>query len=126
MQMQSYSKTVRIVRELLNATFTEVDTWFDRHGDLLDFRPEGGGWRVAEILEHVTLTNHFLMLVIRKGCAKALKRAARGEPIPVGESDLELRNPIGRRGFPSGSPRPHGADGSRGGRASVNELVRLN
>lgn len=51
-----------------------------------------------EVLEHLTLTNRYLMLVIRKGCDRALRRAARGAPEPETESDLTLLDPIGRRG----------------------------
>lgn len=37
------------------------------------YRPTGGGWTIAEILEHVALTNHFLLILIEKGAAKALR-----------------------------------------------------
>lgn len=52
------------------------------------------GWTIAEILEHVTLTSHFLLLVIRHSTAKALKRA-QTRPIPEGESNLENMTPVG-------------------------------
>ncbi len=94
----SYSHTIGQVRAALVQTFADADTWFDKEEALRSFRPGGGGWTIDEILEHITLTSHFLMIVIRNSTRKALKRAASGlAPLP-GESDLDLLDPIGRRG----------------------------
>jgi DinB superfamily len=92
-----YSRTIERVRTALAGTFAEADTWFDRPEPLRTFRPSDGGWTIDEILEHITLTSHFLMIVIRNSTRKALKRAADAS-IPPQESDLELLEPIGRRG----------------------------
>lgn len=35
------------------------------------------GWNVPQILEHVSLTNHYLLILIRKGRAKAIELAAK-------------------------------------------------
>ena len=37
------------------------------------YRPAAGGWAIGEVLEHVALTNHYLLILIEKGAAKALK-----------------------------------------------------
>jgi hypothetical protein len=93
-----YRETIATVRVTLTSIFAEVDAWFDRSGDVRAFRPPDGGWTVDEVLEHVTLTNRYLLLVIRKSTGKALARAARGEPVVEGESDLRRLEPIGVRG----------------------------
>ena len=93
-----YQRTIAEVRGTLTTVFAEVDAWFDRPEEVRAFRPSDGGWTIDEVLEHVTLTNHYLLLVIRKSTGKALARAARGEPVGDGESDLRLLDPIGVRG----------------------------
>lgn len=100
-----YHQTIAKVRETLRAVFAEIDGWFDRPPEVRSFHPSEGGWTIDEILEHVTMTNHYLLLVIRKSAGKALSRAARQGPVAFGESDLRLLEPIGERGsFPW--PRP--------------------
>jgi hypothetical protein len=94
----SHEHTTRIVREALCSILAQVDAWFDRGEALRRFRPASGGWSVDQVLEHITLTNHFLMLTLRKWTAIAGQRAHRGDPIPEGESDLERLGVIGRRG----------------------------
>jgi hypothetical protein len=93
-----YRDTIRNVRDTLTSVFTEVDGWFDRPEEARVFRPPDGGWTIDEVLEHVTLTNHYLLLVIRKSTGKALSRAARRSSVTEGESDLRLLDPIGERG----------------------------
>jgi hypothetical protein len=102
-----YSATVEQVRAALWTTFESADEWFDRPADLRAYEPSGGGWSIDEVLEHVTLTSHFLLIVIRNSARKALKRAAAGSPLPEGESDLDLLEPIGRRGSFSWSRPEH-------------------
>jgi hypothetical protein len=93
-----YERTVASVCRALTGTFDEVDRWFDRPEKVRKFKPPAGGWSIDQILEHVTLTNHFLMLVIRRWTLKAVHKAQRGGPIPEGESDLARLQVIGERG----------------------------
>ncbi|WP_167670240.1 DinB family protein [Paenibacillus tianmuensis] len=44
--------------------------WFDLSSELLSYKPSVG-WSIEQILEHVTLTNHYLLILIRKGKKKA-------------------------------------------------------
>ena len=62
----SYQTTIAAVRQALTDVFAAVDGWFDRPEELHRFKPSSGGWSIDQILEHVTLTNHFLLLVIRR------------------------------------------------------------
>ncbi len=90
-----YNQTVATVRQTLQQTFDELDTWFDQPEEVRAYKPEDDGWSIDELLEHVTLTSHFLLIVIRNGATKALKRAARGIPIVGDEDELEVMSPIG-------------------------------
>jgi hypothetical protein len=93
-----YEQTTLVIRETLRVVFDEVDAWFDRPEGLRQFKPSSGGWSVDQVLEHITLTNHFLMLTLRKWVAIALRRASRGDGVPEGESDLQRLDVIGQRG----------------------------
>src|SRR5258708_10069524 len=92
-----YTRTVLTVRESIDNTFREIYSWFDQSPDALDYRPADRGWTIAEILEHITLTSHFLLIVATNGCAKALKRA-QNQAIADSESDLTQLAVIGTRG----------------------------
>jgi hypothetical protein len=95
-----YTRTVLTVRESIDDTFREIYSWFDQSPDALGYRPADKGWTIAEILEHITLTSHFLLIVATNGCAKALKRA-QNQAIADSESDLTQLTVIGTRGtFP--------------------------
>ena len=37
------------------------------------YRPADQGWTIAEILEHIALTSHYLLILIDKGADKALR-----------------------------------------------------
>ncbi len=93
-----YAGTTRVVRDALCSIFAQVDGWFDRPEALRRFRPASGGWSVDQVLEHVSLTNRFLLLTLRKWAGIAQHRASRGDPIPEGESDLSRVEVIGERG----------------------------
>jgi hypothetical protein len=66
---------IRIRTEMIDV-FREMDRWFDKDDRLLNYDPSNGGWSVKKILEHVSLTNHFLLVLIRKGTNNALRNAA--------------------------------------------------
>ena len=86
--------TAEAVHAALVQMFSDLDGWFDHPPRELRARAGyPGAWTAAEHLEHVSLVNHFLLLTISKGCAKALKRAG-SLPLPQGESDLVPLFPI--------------------------------
>jgi hypothetical protein len=97
----AYAGTITIVRATLLDVFAEIDAWFERPRELRAFQPSAGGWTIDQVLEHVSLTNHFLMLTLRKAVERAIGRASRGELILEGESDLGRLETVGERGrFP--------------------------
>jgi len=57
----------------LVSAFHRLDEWFDVLPQLRAYRPQSGGWSIDEILEHVALTNHFLLILIEKGASKAIR-----------------------------------------------------
>jgi len=65
---------LKINKELIS-TFALLDEWFDQPDDRLFHQPDTG-WSAAQILEHVMLTNHYLLLMIEKGVQKALRKSA--------------------------------------------------
>lgn len=71
--MTKKGDAIRDTQETLLRVFAEVNTWFDKPADLREFRPSTNGWTISEVLEHISLTSHFLLILIDKGVAKALK-----------------------------------------------------
>lgn len=66
-----------IINSIHNETeivFSEVDAWFNERDEVLNYHPESGGWSTREILEHISLTNHFLLILIKKATVKALEK----------------------------------------------------
>jgi len=66
-------KVISDIKILLVDTFATIDTWFDMNAELRNYRPVSNGWTINEILEHIGLTNHFLLILIDKGTNKALQ-----------------------------------------------------
>jgi hypothetical protein len=78
--------TITQIRSALTDAFSAIDVWFDKAPDLRSYRPRSSGWTVNEILEHIGLTNHFLLILIDKGTSKALLNS-RGANL-----EIELQN----------------------------------
>lgn len=70
--------TQKTIRSDLATIESALDRRFDSPVTLLYDKPQDGSWSIAENLEHVSLTNHFLLKIIRRHVAKALERAAAG------------------------------------------------
>ena len=82
------------VAAAIEEVFARLDACLAHARQELERRPlRADAWSKLEHLEHVSLANHFLLLTIGKGCRKACRRAAFGDP-PAGESDLELLSPM--------------------------------
>lgn len=98
----AFESTIATVRAALVQISADLDIWFDQPERLRRHVPATGGWSIDQILEHIALTNHFLLLTCEKHSRIARNRAARGSGVvPEGESDLERMATIGERGsFP--------------------------
>lgn len=81
---EEHARAAREVEARLRDTFAAMEQWCDAEPTLLDFRPAPERWSAREILEHVTLTNHYLLVLADKIRDKSAKRLARGEPWPTG------------------------------------------
>jgi hypothetical protein len=75
----SIESIITEVRNTLVDTFSAIDTWFDKDNNLRAYRPSNGGWTVDEILEHIGLTNHYLLILIEKGTSKALSNTQQAD-----------------------------------------------
>ena len=54
-------------------THARIIDWFNEGEALKSYRPADNGWTISEILEHIALTSHFLLILIEKGADKALR-----------------------------------------------------
>ncbi|MEO1625068.1 MAG: DinB family protein [Bacteroidota bacterium] len=101
MTLQEY---LQLIRSQLTETHGKLLTWFDESEAIKHHRPIDQGWTVLEILEHISLTSHFLLLLIDKGADKALCKASQHsekELPPIPDDSLERLHPIGwHKSFP--------------------------
>lgn len=78
------------VRKRIHEAVAAVSPWFETEPALLDWLPPGDGWTISEILSHITLTSHYLLILIKKGEHKALKIKSNGSELIRPENyDLE-------------------------------------
>lgn len=106
------SDAIEKIRRDLVDTLEQLDRWFDLPVESQTYKPRDGGWSIHEVLEHITLTNHFLMIIIRKGKEKALKRYEQGK-FPTRKPTSIVWQPLTTGCLSLGSSRTHGADGKR-------------
>jgi hypothetical protein len=66
---------VNKIKAEIEIVFDEVDTWFKINENLLNYAPKKGGWSINKILEHISITNHFLLILIKKVTVKAIEKA---------------------------------------------------
>ncbi|MFN3849486.1 MAG: DinB family protein [Spirosomataceae bacterium] len=64
---------INTIRQTINECFDSLDYWLNLDNKKRSFHPLFGGWTINEILEHISLTNYFLLILIKKGTQKALK-----------------------------------------------------
>ncbi|MGE8433127.1 DinB family protein [Chryseobacterium joostei] len=68
----------RLIQDIkihLKFSFDEVDRWFEKDSETLNFQPSNGGWTIQQILEHIYLTNFYLLILIEKGSKKAMRNS---------------------------------------------------
>ena len=59
------------IRNYTIKTFESIEVWFEKDANLRAYKPVVG-WSINQILEHVSLTNHFLLILIDKAANKSL------------------------------------------------------
>jgi hypothetical protein len=69
------AEVINTIETELTQTFDELFKWFDIENELLNYTPDSKGWSIRKILEHISLTNHYLLMLISKGTRKALERS---------------------------------------------------
>lgn len=65
------------IRGKLISVFSLVSSWFSKNNDLLNYNPTYRGWTICEIIEHISLTNYYLLILIEKGTKKALLNSSK-------------------------------------------------
>jgi hypothetical protein len=70
----NFETIISKINSELIGSFATLDGWFDRPHEMLQER-SSSRWSPAEVLEHVMLTNHYLLLLIEKGSKRAIARA---------------------------------------------------
>ena len=87
---------IQEISSFLKITFNEINIWFDKNEDLRVYIPKNKGWNINQILEHIYLTNHFLLILIDKGTNKALaSKLNLQEELDKFEFDKEKLDAIG-------------------------------
>ncbi|CAD0223775.1 DinB family protein [Chryseobacterium sp. JV274] len=66
---------IQDIKTHLKLTFDDVDRWFKKDKKTLNYQPSNGGWTIQQILEHIYLTNFYLLILIEKGFKKAMKNS---------------------------------------------------
>jgi len=89
-----YAQTIQHIRFKFATVATDLEAYFDLPDLCLRYHPTVESWSIDDILEHVTLTSRYLLLVIEKSLGIALKRA-QYHMIAAGESDLQIVEVIG-------------------------------
>lgn len=79
------NQAINFIDKELSQTLRDYQSWFTLEPDVLTFKPEFG-WSIEQILEHVTLTNHFLLILIRKGKRKAIELSVKKDLNSILES----------------------------------------
>jgi hypothetical protein len=85
----SISNAIVQIRSFLVSTFADIDKWFDKDIELRSYKPTYGGWTIDQILEHIGLTNHYLLILVEKGTLKALANS----------NNLNLSDELGNYSF---------------------------
>ncbi len=67
------AKYIQEIQVHLIKTHSRIFDWFGEDEGVKKYRPIDNGWTISEILEHIALTSHFLMILIDKGTDKALR-----------------------------------------------------
>jgi hypothetical protein len=100
-----------------------LEGWLAAEEALWAQRPAPQAWSVAEVLEHVTLTQHFLLLLSEKLARRGLARAARGATPPAVPASTAALDALAAREFRWEHPE-HMAPTGSATRAELRQRLR--
>jgi hypothetical protein len=102
---RAHRDEVAEIRRRLRETFAALERWTCSSARELGRSPGPGRWSLHEILEHVTLANHYLLLLIEKIRARCRRRIASGASWPASPPRTEHLRAIAEER----TPWPHPA-----------------
>jgi hypothetical protein len=70
MNIENVINTIRVD---LNYVRSSLLQWFEEDLNSLRYEPKNGGWSSFKVLEHITLTSHYLLIIIDKASQKAIQ-----------------------------------------------------
>lgn len=78
-----YKHSLMAIQKVINAIGVDLDyvrstllQWCEDDMNMLYYEPRNGGWSSFKVLEHITLTSHYLLIIIDKASQKAVQRAS--------------------------------------------------
>lgn len=89
---------LEFLRDSIEAVFGTVDQYFELPENVLVHRLNDSSWSIREVLEHIALANHYLMLTLSKHQDKADRRAKNSQEVEMSQIDWEHMRLIGQRG----------------------------
>ncbi len=86
-------RIIKILIGEIEAVFSELETWFSKKGLVRTCRLPTEEWTIDQALEHISLVNHYLLILIDKGARKALKKS---DPVKIIQEleHYELTTPL--------------------------------
>ncbi len=85
-------RLINDIKVHLKFSFDKVDRWFEKDKDTLNYKPSHGGWTVQQILEHIYLTNFYLLILIEKGAKKAMRNSLDLDLNLKSETTVSIKN----------------------------------
>jgi len=86
------NKIIATLNALIDTTFNHLSPWLAKDIGLQMFRPETEDRNISQILEHISLSNRYLLILIGKGRSKALHKAGQSD-FKKELWDYQLTNP---------------------------------
>jgi hypothetical protein len=62
------------LREEIEAVFLQLDLFLNEPEPIKSYKTKEEGWTINQILEHISLTDHYLLKLILKGSKKAIRK----------------------------------------------------
>jgi hypothetical protein len=95
----SWERALAVERQRLERAGRALEAWIDAPEPLWSGRPAPQDWSAAEVLEHVSLMQHFVLLLVEKLAARGLARATRGGVPPLEPASNAALDALASRDF---------------------------